>query len=156
MLQALIGLLSGAVGTIIGSILTWRLMTRAARNQARRETLVRTAEILQDYRVAYAQWYVEYLSPQAQASEGWARPPTGKPDPVYLSLMSAVDRARGYLRVIHGALFAYFPREVARPICVEIMRVLTMSGTMQADCRQVDTVVEAACDLIPDIIRRYS
>ena len=149
-------LLSSLVGTLVGCILTWLLMTRTARNQARRETLVMAAKALQDYRVDYAQWYVEYMSPIAQASGGWAKPTTGKPDPIYLDLMSAVDKGRGHLRVIHGSLYAHFPQEVIKPICIELMRILVMSAhDKQADCREVDRVVEGACDLIPDLIKRY-
>jgi len=153
----LVALLSGAGGTAIGCVITWLLMTRGERNRARRETLVMAAEALQDYRVAYAQWYGEYLSPQAQASGSWAKPPTGKPDPVYLNLMGGVDKGRGRLRVINSALQAYFPEKVIEPLCNEVLKVLVMSAHDQkADCRDVDRVVEKACDLIPDMIRRYS
>ena len=156
MWQFLVALISGAGGTVIGCVLTWRLMTTVARNQARRETLVMAAEALEDYGVAYAQWYGEYLSPQAQGSGSWAKPPTGEPDPVYLKLMNAVDTGRGRLRVLNGALYAHFPQNEIKPLCTEILRVLVMSAhDKQVDCRQVDQVVEKACDLIPDMIRRF-
>jgi hypothetical protein len=155
MWQFVIALISGAGGTLIGCILTWRLMTTAARNKARRETLLMAAEALQDYRVAYAQWYVEYLSPQAQALENWAKAPTGKPDPVYLKLIDAVDRGRGRLRVVNGALYAHFRQSEIKPLCTEILSLLVMSAAdKKADCREVDTAVENACDLVPDMIRR--
>ena len=155
MSQFLVALTSGAVGTVVGCLLTWRLMTRTARNEARRKTLVMAAEALQDYRVAYARWYAKYLSPQAQALGDWARPPTGKPDPVYLKLMNAVDTGRGRLRVLSGALYAHFREKDIRPLYTEIMKVLVMSGEPHVDCRQVDEVVGKACDLIPDMIRRF-
>ncbi|MGA2621112.1 MAG: hypothetical protein ABSF26_26100 [Thermoguttaceae bacterium] len=156
MCQFLQVLLSSLVGTLVGCILTWLLMTRTARNQARRETLITAAKALQDYRVDYAQWYVEYMSPIAQAPGGWAKPTTGKPDPIYLELMSAVDKGRGRLRVIIASLYAHFPQKVVKPICVELMRVLKMSAhDAQADCREVDVVAEGAFSLIPDLIKRY-
>ncbi|MBN1916973.1 MAG: hypothetical protein JW889_03605 [Verrucomicrobia bacterium] len=156
MTQFLVPLVSGVGGTLIGCLLTWHLMTRTVRNEARRKVLVMAAEALQDYRVAYAQWYAEYLSPEAQAVEDWAKPPTGKPDPVYLQLMSAVDTGRGRLRVINGALYAHFRKTDVKPLCTEMLRVLTMSaGDKPADCRKVDEIVEKAHDLIPDMIRRF-
>ena len=156
MSQLLVVLISSAGGTVIGCLFTWILTTRAERNRVRRETLVSAAEVLEDYRVVYAQWYVEYLSSQAQTPENWARPPTGKPDSVCLRLMSDVDRHRGHLRGIQGILYAYFPEEKINPLWKEIEKVLNMSGPQrQASCYEVDRVVNGACDLIPDIIRRY-
>jgi len=153
---ALIAILSAAAGAIMGGYVTWVVTTRATRYQARRDSLVKAARALQDYGVAYAQWYTEYLSPQARSQGNWAKPPTGKPDPVYLNLMSAVDRGRGELRVIQGLLYALFPQEVIKPIYAEIMKVLVMSGPPQADCRDVDRVVDGACKLMPDLMRKYS
>lgn len=154
--QILVALISGAGGTAIGCLFTWILTTRAARNQVRREALVSAAKALQDYRVAYAHWYTEYLSSQAPASETWARPATGKPDPLYLQMMSDVDIGRGHLRVIQAILYAHFREEEINALWKEIAKVLAMSAPeSQVDCREVECVAEAACDLIPDIIRRY-
>jgi len=156
MYEALIALLSAMIGTAIGVYATWFLTTRAARNQARREILVKVMEALQDYRVAYAQWYTEYLSPQAQVASGhWAKPPTGKPDPMYIELMRAVDMQAGRLRVLGGVLYAHFPTKVIKPIFAEVMKVLVMTGPGHKDCREVDQVAEGACSLIPDLMKKY-
>lgn len=156
MSQFLVALISGAAGTVAGSILTWHLMTKTARNKARRDVLVTTAESLQDYRVAYAQWYGEYLSPQAKALGSWAKPPTGKPDPVYLELMRAVDGTRGRLRVLRGALYAHFRETDIKALYAEITKLLNMSAhDKQADCREVDEIAEKASNMIPDVIRQF-
>ncbi len=129
MWQFLQALLAGLIGTVVGCVMTWVLMTRAERNRARRDALVMAANALQDYRVAYAQWYVEYMSPLAQAAAGsWAKPSTGRPDPVYLKLMTVVDKERGRLRVLRGVFDAHFPKRIIKPICVEITRVLSESA----------------------------
>lgn len=158
MKEVLIALLSGAGGTAIGCVISWILMTHWERNKARREALLKAAEALADYGVAYAQWYVEYLSPLAQSVRGhWARPPVGSPDPLHLRLMSDVDKGRGRIKVIVGSLWALFPEKVIDPVCSEMMKVVIMSSQgAQADCRDVDCVVERACGIIPDLIRRYS
>ena len=157
MYQVIVALVSGAGGTILGCFVAWVLMTRTERNRTRREALTMALEALEDYRVAYAQWYVEYLSPQAHAASGsWAKAPTGKPDAVYLKLMGDVDRARGRLRVLNGTLYAHFPEKVIKPLHRDIMKVLIMtSGRRQADSGEVEDVVERVCNQIPDIIRKY-
>jgi hypothetical protein len=82
-------------------------------------------------------------------------PLTDPPDRLYLDLENAVDRGRGRLRVVRGALCAHFCGEEIKPLYTEIEKVLNLSFPRQADFREVDAVVERACDLIPDIIRRY-
>ena len=47
----------------LGLLRTWLLVTRTERNRGRQATLVMAARALQDYRVAYDNWYVEYCSP---------------------------------------------------------------------------------------------
>jgi hypothetical protein len=150
--------LSGLFGTLTGCAVTWMLVTQTERNRAWRDALVLAMRALQDYRVAYANFYVEYVSPLAQQPAGnWAKPTTGKPDAVYLKLMTVVDRLRGRLRVASGVLYAHFPQEVIKPICVEITRVLIESAhDHKMDCRLVDQIVDGACDLIPDLLRKYS
>ncbi|KPK47281.1 MAG: hypothetical protein AMK72_08635 [Planctomycetes bacterium SM23_25] len=70
--------------------------------------------------------------------------------------MRGVDKGRRELRVIQGALYAHFPQKVIKPLWAEIEKVLIMSADpLQADCRHVDKVVESACNLIPDMIRKY-
>lgn len=148
-------IISAGIGAIVGGYVTWTVATRAARDQARRNTLIETARGLQDYGVAYAQWYTEYLSPQARSVGHWAKPPTGKPDSVYLGLMGAVDRGMGNLKVIQGLLYAHFPQRVINPLSDEIAKVLVLSKG-QADCREIDHIVNGACDMIPDLVRKYS
>ncbi len=71
--------------------------------------------------------------------------------------MAAVDKGRGRLRVLHGVLYAHFPKNVIKPMCVEIMRILSESADdHQIDCRQLDAMAESAFSLIPDLIRKYS
>jgi len=151
--QILTPLIAAIFGTTVGSLLTWYLMTVSARKQARREILLKTAYALEAYRVAYALWYGEYLSPTAQQSGPWAKPPGGG-DPRYLSLMKAVDMGRGRLRALIGALYAHFREDEIRPLYKDITEVLVKSGPQHADCRDVDIIVEKACDLIPGMIRR--
>lgn len=149
--------ISGAAGAIVGAVLTCWLMIRNERNKACRDALVKASEVLQDFSVVYAIWYVEFLSPQAQAQSGsWAKPTTGKPDPLYIGPMGEADRCRGRLRVVHALLDALLSKQNVDPVCLGIMRVLVMTGPgKQADCRDVDQVAQATCDLIPDIIRKY-
>ena len=112
------------------------------------------AYALEDFRVAYALWYGEYLSPEAQASESWAKPP-GEGGPRYLDLMKSVDTGRGRLRVLNGALYAHFRQDDIKPLCSDILEVLLKSGDQHTHCREVDGVVERACNRIPDMIRRF-
>jgi len=160
-IEVLVPIFSGVggaiIGTLMGSVVTWILATRSERNRARREVLVHAAEALEDYRVAYAQWYVEYLSPEAQGLRGhWAKLGAHNPDPVYLQLMRAVDEQAGRLRVIQARLFAHFRQEEIERLWQEIAKVLVMgSGHQQADPRDVDHVAAAARDIIPDLIRKY-
>lgn len=153
----LVAFFSAVGGTAVGCLLTWILANRSERNRARREILVRVAQAFQDYRVAYAQWYVEYLSPEARKTGGhWVKAPTGKPDVTYLSLMRRVDEGGGQFRVLKGALYAHFPQGLIDPLCAHIHDVLELSSyAIQADCHHVDQVAEKACDLIPDLIKRY-
>jgi len=157
MIDLLVGLIGAVLGAGAGGYLAWRVARVGARNEARRRTLVEAGRALQDYRVVYAQWYVEYLSPLAQAAKGhYAKPVREQPDPVYLQLQSAVDRGRGALRVTTCLLTAHFPRAVVEPIHEMILKVLRMSGgAPPADCREVDILVESACDLLPDLIRNH-
>ncbi len=46
MRQFLQSLLAGLIGTIVGCVMTWWLMTRAERNRTRRDSLVRVAKAL--------------------------------------------------------------------------------------------------------------
>jgi hypothetical protein len=155
--QILVNFISTGFGAIAGGCVSYYITTRATRNQARRDALSKAVQGLQDYRVAYAQWYVEYLSPQAEEARGhWAKPPAGTPDKVHLDLMGTVDRGRGSLRTVDALLVALFPEKVISPVCTGIMDVLHMSGQQQSDCREVDRVADATCDLIPDLIRKYS
>jgi hypothetical protein len=155
--QALLGLISGLAGIVIGCIVTWRLKTQAARNQARRETLVTAAKGLQDYMVDYALFYVEYLSPDGQAKHGhWAQL-SGDTNSTYLQLLRAVDIGRGHLKIINGLLFANFPQEIIRQLSKDIMTIVVMTAMQaQADCREVDRIANRACDLIPDLIKKYA
>lgn len=53
-------------------------------------------------------------------------------------------------------LDAIFPELIIAGLRSEIMKVLEQSGAPQTDCRQTDDMVEAACDLVPQLIRRYA
>lgn len=145
-------------GAAVGSLLTWILATRGERNRARRDILIRLAQRLQDYRVAYAMWYVEYLSPSAQEVGGhWSRLNlVGRLDPTYVTMMQRVDELRGELRVFQGVLYAHFPQHAIKPLWAQVDKVLVISsGNVKADCGKVDQVVEGAWKLIPDLIQRY-
>ena len=145
MMQLLYVAIGAIFGAAAGGYATWKVAKAAARNEARRHALVQAGTTLQDYRVAYAQWFVEYLSPAAQSVRGhWAKPTTEQPDPLYLQLQSAVDKSRGTLRVITGLLYALFPQEDIKPVCVEITKILMMTGDPPADCREVDRAVHDA------------
>ncbi|MCX6833752.1 MAG: hypothetical protein NTW07_01230 [candidate division Zixibacteria bacterium] len=157
MMDIVVSFFSGVFGAVVGGLCTWHVTTRVERNKARLETLLRAAEALQDYKVDYANWYVEYLSPLVEAKGHWERPSTGSPDPEKLRLMSAADKGRGRLKVVHGALFAHFPKDVVKPLCTEIMKIILMTCYQaQVDCREVDRVADGASDLIPDLIRKYA
>ena len=156
MSEALIGFVSAVLGAILGSIFTWHLARKTARNEARRNVLAKAMEILQAYRVAYAQWYVEYLAWNPGIPGSWAKQATGNPDPTYLELMRRVDEGRGSLRVISAMLFAHFPADEAKHICKPIMEVLVISAEQaQASCHDVDSIVGKIFDTIPDIMRKY-
>lgn len=154
--QVFISLVTGAIGALIGGYVSYRVATRAARSQARREALAKAVERLQDYKVAYAQWYVEYLSPHAVAAgRKWAKTPSDTVDKTCLDMMGAVDRGRGSLRGTHAMLVALFPGDVIRPVCEGISEVLHLSGSVQSDLHEVDRVADAVCELIPPLIRNH-
>jgi len=155
-MEILVTLLSTMGGAIIGSVATWYLITVSERNKARCEALVSAAQTLQHCRVVYANWYVEYLSPHAKEASGhWAKDVTGKPDPVYIEMMSAVDNNRGQLRIDKAVILARVPHKCAKPICDGIAGILDLTGR-GSDCREVDLVIEEVCERIYDVMKQYS
>jgi len=159
-----IGLISGSVdamvgavlGALVGGFVTWKITKSAAEREARRDALVKTGNALQQFRVAYAQFYVEFLSPEAMNVRGhWAKGIEEKPDSVYLDLMAKVDSGKGRLRVLHGALYGLFPRGEVDRLAEEIMRILSVAGDPPAHCRDVDSIADRSCEMIPDLIRKY-
>lgn len=156
MIEALIGFVSAVLGAILGSCFAWHLARSTARNEARRNVLAKAMKSLQAYRVAYAQWYVEYLALNAGKPGSWAKQATGTPDPTYLDLMRRVDHGRGNLRVTSAMLYAHFPPDEAKRICTLITKLLVISAEQaQATSHDVDSIAENICNLIPDIIRKY-
>ena len=143
-------LFSGAIGVVIGSFLTWKLMRRESTNRSRREVLKSLAKTLQDFRIAYANWYVEYLHPG-----DWANIDP-KTDPVFRERMLAVDTGRASLRIATAYLYAHFPPQIILPLVDGIERLLAATtDDRRTDCRDVDGIAEETFELVPDLIRRY-
>lgn len=151
MCQILTGLVAAVIGAVTGSYVTWRLMRRESANRSRREVLASVARVLQSYRIAYANWYVEYLS----SRRDW-RQIDPKTDPVFRDRLLAVDTGRASLRVAIAELRAYIPMAVSGPLVDAIQGLLEMTtDNHRADCREVDTISEEIFARIPELIRRY-
>lgn len=151
MWQILSGLLAGVIGAVTGSYVTWRLARRESSNGSRREVLASVARGLESYRIAYANWYVEYLSPGGD----WRRidPRT---DPVYRERLLAVDTGRAALRVAIAEIRAHLTAAASGPLVEAIRELLAMTANdHRVDCREVDAISERTFALIPELIRRY-
>jgi len=151
-----ISLISGTVAAMVGAVLgalvggfvTWKITKSAAEREARRDTLVQAGNALQEFQVAYAQFYGEFLSPEAMSVRGhWAKMVEDKPDPVYLELMAKVDSGKGRLRMVHGLLYGLFPRGDVDRLGDEVMKLLMITGDPPAHCRDVDNIANRACDM---------
>jgi hypothetical protein len=144
-------LASALIGAIIGSLLgsygTWRVSRRLAYIERMQNQIENACAELQHYRVAYSQYYVEYLSAPARAQgRDWT---SLNSDSRQLELEGRVDQSRGRLRVHTAVLRRVLPGIEGRRIDGAISQILRDSShASQVDCRQVDRMCDDAMELL--------
>ncbi len=151
MLGKVVSALVGAiVGAIIGGVATWHVSRRLAFLERCHRQIELACEELQLYRVAYAQYYVEYLSKYARAEgRDWANVTGERPDMDRLELERQVDDARGRLRV-HGAILRRVLSEQAGVKAGEAISLVLResSHASQTDCRVIDKQCDTAMETL--------
>lgn len=148
--NVLFTLVAAIIGTVIGSIGTWRVSRRLAFLERCHNQIEAACAELQQYRVAYAQLFVEYMSPDAEAAgRHWAKPVEGQLDMDYLELQRRVDAGRGRLRVHREILKRILPEGIGAKTGTAIERVLQESSHVQrVDCRVVDEHCDSAMEVL--------
>jgi hypothetical protein len=149
--------LSALFGAILGGIVTWHVSRRLAHLERCHMQIERACKELQNYRVVYAQYYVEYLSEHAKAAgREWANVSGMQPDMDRVELERRVDLSRGRLRVHQAILKRVLPREVVVTADEMITLLLRESSHMaQTDCRVIDQRCDQAMEsLIAALPRR--
>jgi hypothetical protein len=153
MIEALFGAIAGG---LIGSIGTWYVSRRLAFLERRHTQIERASEELQEYRVAYAQFYVEFLSPIAQEERGhWAKPVQQRPDMDYLELERRVDASRGRLRV-HRAILRRILRGKSGATASEAIETILRESSHPSptDCRDIDRMCDNVMHLLMEVLPR--
>jgi hypothetical protein len=157
MQEAIIAFASALAGAIAGSYSAWYLSQRSTRNQSRREALIKTCQDLEILRVAYGQWYTEYVHNEKLQGCTWARPATGQPDTTYLAMMTTVDNSRGALRVDQALLAALMPRCVAVATIPMIDKVLVMtSPQLTAHSKECDEVANETIEKVTSYLPQFA
>jgi hypothetical protein len=154
--QVLFSFCAAILGACVGSFVAWRLARRSAHVDRCQRHLEAACDVLQRYRVVYAQFYNEYLSPAAIANRGaWPPSVPGKTEAEYLPLERSLDEARGALRVQSGILRATLDGENATRAYDLISDMLRESShTVQRDPRTVDDMCDRAMDGLIELIPR--
>jgi hypothetical protein len=123
---AMLNVISGLVGVIVGSFLSWMLAQRSERNRTRRDVLSNIWQHIQNVKHCYANWYIAY-GHLRNIGCTQVRPIKDGPDVTRLSIEDALDRGRSALHFDIALIRTNLPRKVAKDLQPHLDQVLAIT-----------------------------
>jgi hypothetical protein len=129
MAEALIGLVSGLLGALMGSYSAWLLAGSASRKQTRRDILVKTWQDLEALRVSCKHWYSQPINLLSRSGWSSTRSINEAPDPVFEGIHLAFDHARSAISSDRTLLMAHFSSSIADRVKPLLDAILELCST---------------------------